>query len=458
MKKYFCLFFLFILFFFSSNVYCNLNSLRYFKSLLNNKIEKNFIQKASSSLVSIKSKLIIENYLDFFSNKKKNINFNFLLDKNFNKYNLYSYGSGIIIDKKKGYILTNSHVIGISKEIIVKLDNGKKYLGNLIGRDINTDIAIIKINNFENLNSIKIGNSDKLEVGDVIFSIGYPFNIGKTVTSGIVSGLNKKLSISKYINFIQTDSIINKGNSGGALLNSKGELVGINTAVLYNKNGCNLGLSFAIPINTINNILKQIISIGECKHVFLNFFGITVNDDLYKFKNIYNNFGVFITKINKNSLLRNYNIYEGDIIVSINKKIILNKNDFDSFLSSFVFGDTINLGILRKNIFLIKKIFLYNNLEDFYNFDFFYKKFYGVGLTTYNYLNIYKNNLSGVYIGYVSPKSILYYHDFKKGDIILDINGFRIKNLLDLRNFLNKKNKVMLFKLLRGNRLIYNFL
>ncbi len=457
MKKCFYLFFLFILFFFSSNVYCNLNSLKYFNNLLNTKIKKNFLEKANSSLVSIKSKLIIKNYLDFFSNKN-NINFNFFLDKNSNKYDLYSYGSGIIIDSKNGYILTNSHVIGISKEIIVKLDNGKEYLGKLIGRDTDIDIAVIKIDNFENLNSIKIGNSDELNIGDIIFSIGYPFNIGKTVTSGIVSGLNKKLSISKYVNFIQTDSIINKGNSGGALLNIKGELVGINTAVLYNKNGCNLGLGFAIPINMINNILKQIINIGECKHVSLNFLGITINDDLYKLKNIYNNFGVFITKIYKNSLLRKYNINEGDIIVSINKKIVFNKNDFDFFLSSFVFGDTINLGILRKNIFLNKKIFLYNKLENFYNFDFFYKKFYGIGLTTYNYLNIYKNNLSGVYIGYVSPKSILYFYDFKKGDIILDVNGFKIRNLLDLRNFLNVKHKIMLFKLLRKNRLIYIFL
>lgn len=184
-----------------------------------------------------------------------------------------SLGSGVIIDAKSGYIMTNHHVINNADEITITLRDGRKLTAKLIGADPDSDIAIIQVK-AENLTAIPLSNSDQLKVGDFVVAIGNPFGLGQTVTSGIVSALGRGIGLKGYENFIQTDASINPGNSGGALINLRGELVGINTAIL-SRSGGNIGIGFAIPINMAHQIMQQLVEHGEVSRGRL---GVIVQD------------------------------------------------------------------------------------------------------------------------------------------------------------------------------------
>lgn len=160
-------------------------------------------------------------------------------------------GSGVIIDAAKGYVVTNNHVVDNASVIKVQLSDGRKFDAKVVGKDPRSDIALIQIQNPKNLTAIKLADSDALRVGDYTVAIGNPFGLGETVTSGIVSALGRSgLNVENYENFIQTDAAINRGNSGGALVNLNGELIGINTAILA-PDGGNIGIGFAIPSNMV---------------------------------------------------------------------------------------------------------------------------------------------------------------------------------------------------------------
>ena len=183
------------------------------------------------------------------------------------KRNRSGLGSGVIINSKKGFVITNNHVIAKAKDIKVKLHDGREFKAVLVGADPASDIAIIKIPP-ENLQSIKFSDSEKLRVGDFVVAIGNPFGIGQTVTSGIVSALGRSgLGIEAYENFIQTDASINPGNSGGALVNLNGELVGINTAIIGSRGASagSVGIGLAIPVNMALDITSQLLKYGEVK-------------------------------------------------------------------------------------------------------------------------------------------------------------------------------------------------
>ena len=172
-----------------------------------------------------------------------------------------SLGSGVIVSPN-GYILTNQHVVEAAEEIEVALPGGKKLLAKVVGNDPETDLAVLQVN-AEGLHAITFGSSDTLRVGDVVLAIGNPFGVGQTVTSGIVSALGRSgLQINTFENFIQTDAAINPGNSGGPLVDSRGNLIGINTAI-YSRNGGSIGIGFAIPVSTAKMVLEQIVRTGS---------------------------------------------------------------------------------------------------------------------------------------------------------------------------------------------------
>jgi len=175
-----------------------------------------------------------------------------------------SVGSGVIVDANNGYILTNSHVVNNAQSVTVTLSDGRHYTAKIIGLDKPSDIALLQIK-AKNLDAIKIGDSNKLKVGDFVAAIGNPFGLNQTVTSGIVSALGRTtLGLESYENFIQTDAPINPGNSGGALLNMDGELIGINTAILAPSQG-SIGIGFAIPANMAKSVMEQLIEYGNVK-------------------------------------------------------------------------------------------------------------------------------------------------------------------------------------------------
>ncbi len=172
-------------------------------------------------------------------------------------------GSGVIIDADKGYVVTNNHVVDNATVIKVQLSDGRKFDAKMVGKDPRSDIALIQIQNPKNLTAIKMADSDALRVGDYTVAIGNPFGLGETVTSGIVSALGRSgLNAENYENFIQTDAAINRGNSGGALVNLNGELIGINTAILA-PDGGNIGIGFAIPSNMVKNLTSQMVEYGQ---------------------------------------------------------------------------------------------------------------------------------------------------------------------------------------------------
>ncbi|MCA6125232.1 trypsin-like peptidase domain-containing protein [Bradyrhizobium sp. WSM 1704] len=172
-------------------------------------------------------------------------------------------GSGVIVDAQKGYVLTASHVVAQASLVQIKTKDGRKFAAKLLGRDAPTDVALLQIKDPIGLKAVKLGNSDALEVGDFVIAIGNPFGLGQTVTSGLVSALGRTGLVKQgYEDFIQTDAAINPGNSGGGLINLKGELIGINTAIISPAGG-NVGIGFAVPINMAHKVMDQLIATGR---------------------------------------------------------------------------------------------------------------------------------------------------------------------------------------------------
>lgn len=256
-------------------------------------------------------------------------------------------GSGVIIDADKGYVVTNNHVIDDATEILVTLKDGREFDAEVIGTDEESDIALIKIKDGDNLTDIEIGQSSDLRVGDFVVAIGNPFGLGQTVTSGIVSALGRSgLGIEELENFIQTDAAINSGNSGGALVTMDGKLVGINTAIL-GPNGGNIGIGFAIPSDMMNNLVLQLIEFGEVRRGVLGIRGHDLTHDIAKALNIDASNGAFVAEAMPDGAAAEAGIQSGDVILSVNGSSIASFSELAALVSSMGQGKTITLGIIR---------------------------------------------------------------------------------------------------------------
>ncbi len=253
-----------------------------------------------------------------------------------------SQGSGFIFGD--GLVMTNAHVVNRSEKLIVGLSNGKKYKGELIGQDLLTDIAVIKLKGKGPWPKAILGDSSKIEVGDWAIAVGNPFGLENTVTLGIISNLNRNVSqlgiYDKKFELIQTDAAINPGNSGGPLLNSKGEVIGINTLI---RSGPGAGLSFAIPINKAKDIAAQLIKNGRAIHPMI---GISLINETYfdSNKNV-----VRVGYVVPNSPAEKSGIYIDDIILKVGKKDINNSSDVINEISNNGINKYINVTIKRKN-------------------------------------------------------------------------------------------------------------
>lgn len=262
-----------------------------------------------------------------------------------------SLGSGVIVDENNGYILTNNHVIEGAFEITVTLRDGRKLLAEVLGRDPDTDVAVIKIQ-ARHLKSIKFGDSSGLRVGDFVVAIGNPFGLGQTVTSGIISALGRSgLGIESFEDFIQTDASINLGNSGGALVNLRGELIGINTAILGAGGGSsgNIGIGFAIPINMARDIMTQLIESGEVKRGRLGVQAQDLTPELASAFNISSSQGgAVVTQIELGSPAHKAGLKVGDVILKANGKNIRSSRDMHNLVGLMRIGQSVELEIIRK--------------------------------------------------------------------------------------------------------------
>ncbi|HKJ95625.1 MAG TPA: DegQ family serine endoprotease [Gammaproteobacteria bacterium] len=265
------------------------------------------------------------------------------------KRQFQALGSGVIVDADKGYILTNHHVIAHADEIRVRLQDDREFDAKVIGSDPETDIALIQIK-ADNLKQLPMADSSKLRVGDFVVAIGNPFGLDHTVTTGVVSGLGRTLRggevNTRLQNFIQTDASINPGNSGGALVNLKGQLVGINSAIL-SRSGGNIGIGFAIPINMAQDVMQQLEKYGEVRRGML---GVRVQDltpDMAKALDLNVTEGALVAQVAPDSSAEKAGIKQGDVITSVNGKDVTGANQLANTVGLMQIGQKVKLGVVR---------------------------------------------------------------------------------------------------------------
>jgi len=257
-----------------------------------------------------------------------------------------SAGSGVIFDAKNGYIVTNAHVVDNATEITVTLQDGRDLTATVVGSDVPSDVAVLKVPS-ETLIQVALGDSTQLEVGDFVVAIGNPFGLQHTVTSGIVSGLGRSgINPDGYEDFIQTDASINPGNSGGALVNLRGELVGINSAIL-SRSGGNIGIGFAIPVNMARSIMDQLLKYGSVKRGLLGVNIYSLTPDMAKSLNIAGTQGVLVSQITEGSAAANAGIKPGDVITSINGQTIKSNGELRNAIGLSRVGDKLDVALIR---------------------------------------------------------------------------------------------------------------
>ncbi|MCB9211387.1 MAG: trypsin-like peptidase domain-containing protein [Ignavibacteriales bacterium] len=278
-------------------------------------------------------------------------------------------GSGAIISSD-GYIITNDHVAGNANQIVVTMTDGTEYNAELIGTDKSSDIALLKID-ADNLPYLKFGNSDDILIGEWVIALGNPFGLFKvndkpTVTVGVVSSLGMNLGVIKeryYLNMIQTDAAINSGNSGGPLVNSLGEMIGMNT-IIWSEGGGSVGVGFAIPINTIKNISEELKTNGSIKRDFWTGISIhSIDKGIAKYYNLNSTYGVIVTKVERNSPGSKAGLKVGDVVLEINEIKIKDEDNMIYIFHQARTNDSLKLKVLRDN----KTIFLNLKLESKYD-------------------------------------------------------------------------------------------
>jgi serine protease Do len=253
-------------------------------------------------------------------------------------------GTGFIIDKE-GYILTNNHVVEKSDDIKVKLADDREFEAKIVGRDPKSDLALIKIDSDGSLVPLTLGNSDDLEVGDWVVAIGNPFGLGNTVTAGIVSAKYRHIGTGAYDNFIQTDASINPGNSGGPLLNTAGEVIGINTAI-YSQSGGSIGIGFAIPINMAKDLLPQLKE-GKVVRGWLGVMIQKITPDLKEKLNLKDDKGALVADVTADGPADRAGIKRGDVIVSFDGKEIKEMNELPYLVAAVPVGKTVTVEVIR---------------------------------------------------------------------------------------------------------------
>ena len=260
-----------------------------------------------------------------------------------------STGSGVIIGKQ-GYIVTNNHVIEGATEIEVTLYDKRKYKAELVGTDPSTDLAVLKIK-APNLPSVELSNSDETKIGEWVLAVGNPFDLNFTVTAGIVSAKGRNINIlgnrkASIESFIQTDAAVNPGNSGGALVNAKGELVGINTAIAT-PTGTYAGYSFAVPINLVKKVVGDLMEYGEVHRAYLGVMIMDVDSDFAKQEGLFVSQGVFVSELIDGGAAKDAGIKKGDVIVGINEQNVRSVNELQEKVGSRDPGDTVRVKVKR---------------------------------------------------------------------------------------------------------------
>lgn len=358
-------------------------------------------------------------------------------------------GSGVIIDADEGYVVTNNHVIADAEKIIVTLEDGREFEAKLVGTDKESDIALLEIDG-DDLTEVKLADSDKLRVGDFSVAIGNPFGLSHTVTSGIISALGRSgLNIEGYEDFIQTDAAINQGNSGGALVNLRGELIGINTAIL-GASGGNVGIGFAIPSNMMKNLVDQIVEFGQVRRGSLGIEGRTLDAGIAKAQGFDVKQGAYVARVINDSAASEAGIQANDVIVSVNGDEIHSFAELASKIATIGEGRTVKLGVYRDGKERTIKVTLKGQGEAQAPADKVHPMLSGAVLESGE-----RNGNKGIVVTSVEPRSPAARVGLEEGDVIMQVNRQRVDSIRDMSNLIEDIQGNIVLGIKRGRDSVF---
>jgi len=361
-----------------------------------------------------------------------------------------SLGSGVIVDAKRGLVLTNNHVIANALQITVTLSDGRQLEAELVGADPQTDVAVVKIPT-EDIVEVKTADSDELRVGDFVVAIGEPFGLGQTVTSGIVSALSRSgLGIEEFENFIQTDASINPGNSGGALVNLRGELVGINTAI-FSQSGGNIGIGFAIPINLAMQIAEQLLENGKVQRGILGVSAQDLTPVLAEAFGLEQNKGAVITSVDEDSPAGKAGLQPGDILLKINGRDVKNAGDVRNSFGLLTIGEHVVFDILRAGEGKKISTIVTAAKEEVSSLVAINKRLEGVTVNELKEGHHYYGKVEGIHVVDVERGSPAWRSGLRQGDVITSVNRQPVKDVPLFLKHVNGKNEPLLLRIIRGN-------
>lgn len=367
-----------------------------------------------------------------------------------------SGGSGVIVDATNGYIVTNAHVIRNSSVLIVTLNDGRMLKAHVVGMDPATDLAVIQVRD-KYLKAIPLADSTKVAAGDFVAAIGNPFGLQQTVTSGVISALNRRIGIegpAGYENFIQTDASINPGNSGGALVNMKGELVGINTAIL-GPQGTSVGIGFAIPSNMVASVMDQLIKYHEVKRGIVGVMVQNLTPALADALDMPNSSGALVTQINKHSSAEASGLQEQDVIIQVNHETIRNADHLRSIIGTAKVDDTLTFRVHRKKSTLDLKVQIDSLEKALKNAEEENSLLMGVRLNNIHQVDTQNQELQGVLVLEVNDTSNAWLAGLRPGDVILKANGEATREIKDVAKITGAKPSKLLLSIRRGLANIY---
>jgi Do/DeqQ family serine protease len=360
-----------------------------------------------------------------------------------------SAGSGVIVNAAEGLVLTNAHVVEGAEEISVTLQDDRSFKAEIVGADRASDIALLRIP-AENLTELKMADSATAEVGDFVVAIGNPFGLGHTVTSGIVSALGRSgINPDGYEDFIQTDASINPGNSGGALVNLRGELVGVNSAIL-SRGGGNIGIGFAIPSNMARSVMEQLLEFGEVRRGLLGVNIYSITPDIAEAYGVKETQGALVSQVMPDSAAEKAGIKVGDIIRTVDGKAISNANDLRNTIGLKRSGDTVELEVLRDGkkrkikaqlgeqavAMQVSAMDIHPGLQ-------------GAELATLDASSPQFSGEAGVLVASVEAGSPAAQRGLRAGDVIIGVNRRKVSNLGEFQQY--AQGQSLLLNIRRGN-------
>jgi Do/DeqQ family serine protease len=352
-------------------------------------------------------------------------------------------GSGVIVDAREGLILTNNHVVDGADEIEVRLEDRREFIAEVVGADPQTDLALLKID-ARNLRDLTIAETDDVMVGDYVIAVGNPFGLSSTVTSGIVSALGRDNSAGgdRYEDYIQTDAAINPGNSGGALVNSKGELIGINTAII-SRSGSSAGIGFAVPTRTIRNVMDQLLEFGEVRRGRIGVLIGNVTPELRDGLGLPSVKGALVQNVVDDSPAEKAGLEDGDVVIAFNGEEVEDSADLRNAVGLLTPGTTADITYLRDGSRRTTRITVEafdddrDQLDDSATDDIpSMESFSGATITDIPSDLDLRDGDEGVFISSVRPGSRAFRSGLRRGDIIREINRTDIRDLRDFEDFI----------------------